>query len=355
MSRMFYGCTKLASTANIPMAHITNASEMYRNSGIKTISLQGATNLRNVQGMFRGCTNLTEVQNANSLFGNNSNLEDVSYLFEGCTNLKSVGTHNVMSLSTSTGVPIWVINRTALNNQLFANCKNVKNMSYMFANCTNLGSNKSSYETQGIPMGIFYGCPMLENISHVFDGCKNINVDMEMGIEMNKVLFSQNPNLKDVSYAFANTRTTFIGENTSSIDYTLFPVQTKIENASYLWYNCEMTDATGIETIPFIYKSKTLKNIEGMFKGQTFARQLPAMDTSSTSEFDWGKLNEICPALENCSQMFYGNTKLTETASGSVLTLINTLSKITTLNNHAQAFTNCTQLTNYNNIPAGWK
>lgn len=355
MSRMFYGCTKLASTANIPMVHITNASEMYRNSGIKTISLQGATNLRNAQGMFRGCTNLTEVQNANSLFGNNSNLEDVSYLFEGCTNLKSVGTHNVMSLSTSTGAPIWVINRTALNNQLFANCKNVKNMSYMFANCTNLGSNKSSYETQGIPMGIFYGCPMLENISHVFDGCKNINVDMEMGIEMNKVLFSQNPNLKDVSYAFANTRTTFIGENTSSIDYTLFPVQTKIENASYLWYNCEMTDATGIETIPFIYKSKTLKNIEGMFKGQTFARQLPAMDTSSTSGFDWGKLNEICPALENCSQMFYGNTKLTETASGSVLTLINTLSKITTLNNHAQAFTNCTQLTNYNNIPAGWK
>lgn len=355
MSRMFYGCTKLESTVDIPMVIVENASEMYRNSGIKTISLLGATNLKNAQGMFRGCTNLIEVSSANSLFGANINLEDVSYLFEGCTNLKNVGIHNVMSLSTSTGVPTWSINRTALNSQLFANCMNIRNMSYMFANCPNLGSDNSSYETQGIPMGIFYGCPMLENISHVFDGCKNISVDMEMGIEMNKVLFSQNPNLKDISYAFANTKTTFIGENTSSSNYTLFPVQTQIEDASYLWYNCEMTDATGIETIPFIYKSKTLKNIEGMFKGQTFARQLPAMDTSSTSGFDWGKLNEICPALENCSQMFYGNTKLTETENGSVLTLINTLSKITTLNNHAQAFTNCTQLTNYNNIPAGWK
>ena len=356
-SNMFSGCSKLQTMLNFNMSGIKNVQGMYQNSGITEILPNVFSNtIENASNLFLNCTSLTKLPaDYTTVFGKNSALTNVSGLFQGCSSLKNVGIHNVFDIDTSSGIPEYIINSKKLGNQLFRYCPNITNMSNLLKGCTLVGSDSNNYD---IPMGLFYYCPKVTNISHIFDGCKNITTGKSLpglSIEVNKVLFAKNTELVDVSYAFANSKTDLITENTNSEEYLLFPVQTKIKTANNLWENCEMTDATGIEAIPFIYKSKVLKNIEGMFKGQTFARQLPAMNASSTSEFDWGRLNEICPALENCSQMFYGNTKLTETASGSVLTLINTLSKITTLNNHTQAFTNCTQLTNYNNIPADWK
>ena len=352
MSRLFYGCAQLDTMVDIDMSNVVNASEMYRNSGVRTILENVLGNkIENASGMFRGCTNLNDFPATYRVFGENENLTDVSYMFEGCKNLFTVGFHNVMGLSPD---GIWVIDQLGIDQQIFARCHNIINMSYLFANCTNLGSS-SNEEEKGIPMAIFWACPKLENISHVFDGCHQIDIDKTLGANINRVLFVKNPELRDVSYAFAHVLTTSITEDTSSIHTTLFPVQTKIEDASYLFYDCICTDGWGNTPLPFIYKSKVLKNVEGMFKDNYSIDNLPTADENSTDPYNWGHLDTICPALENCSKMFDNCISLREQEEGSALTLIKVLSKIPALTNHSEMFHDDVFMGSYKNIPEGWK
>ena len=112
-----------------------------------------------------------------------------------------------------------------------------------------------------------------------------------------------------------------------------------------------MADAQGYELIPFIYTSKVLKNIEGMFMGQTFSRDISSNYDSYNPQYSWDNLQNIIPALENCSNLFSGNTNLT----GNATAMIESLQKITTLTNHEKAFEGCTKLSDYNSIPTDWK
>jgi surface protein len=360
MSGMFETCKEITSIPTIDMTNVTIAQYMFSNcSKLATITPNIiGQKIQSAIGMFNNCIklNLDKIKDFTTIFGHNSNLTNVSGLFKGCTTLTDVGTHNVFDVDDSAGYPELKINATKANNQLFTYCPNITNMSSIFMNCTNLGNNVNNC---GIPMGLFYNCHKLTNISHAFDGCKHITVNKEasisIGVELCNVLFVNNPELVDVSYLFANVTTDFIGENTQNPNL-LFPVQTKIQNASYLWKNCNMTETFGYETIPFIYKSKVLKNIEGMFQGQTYARILPSMGGEyDVPAYDWSKLDTICPALENCSKLFDGNTNLTDGNGGTATKMINSLKKIKTLTNHAEAFKGCTKLSDYNSIPADWK
>lgn len=352
MYRTFRNCSLLTTMPSFNMSNVTNTTEMFSNSGLTNILPNILGNkIETAANMFSSCTSLdiTGISDWTTIFGTNNNLTNVSGLFSYCSNLKNVGIHNVFSLVEDPFLPYYDVDETKLNNQLFKNCPNITNMSNIFRGCTNLGTNSSN---EGLPMGVFYHCPNVTDISYAFANCKNLTIDSNVGVTMNGVLFANNAELVNVSHCFSNAAGSFIGENTYG--FLLFPVQTKIEDASYLWSDYTPSDVQGYESIPFIYTSKVLKNIEGMFRGNTFAKNLGNMIGQGEAQYDWANMNTIVPALENCSQLFYGNTGMTDT-SGNATTLINAFNKITTLTNHSQAFYNCTALSDYNSIPSDWK
>lgn len=350
MSNMFRSCFGLTSMPILNMSSVTDASEMFENCANMTNIAPNVigNKVQNAEGMFQLCQSLDlkNIGDYTTIFGHNNNLTNVSYLFDECSALTKVGVHDVFTLDESGDFPVQVIDETKINNQLFTYCPNITNMSHIFDGCHNLGS-----EDNGIPMGIFYHCPNLQDISYAFSSCWNIQNPFSYGgLSLNEVLFVNNPELVNVSHLFENAHVGFIGENTAN-PTLLFPVQTKIEDASYLWNGCEMADAQGYELIPFIYTSKVLKNIEGMFMGQTFSRDISSNYDSYNPQYSWDNLQNIIPALENCSNLFSGNTNLT----GNATAMIESLQKITTLTNHEKAFEGCTKLSDYNSIPTDWK
>lgn len=353
MSNIFNGCVNLTTMPTFNMQNVTDTSYMFAGSGLTNLTANILGNkLKDASYMFNNCNNLniTGISDYTTIFGHNDVLTNVKGLFAGCDNLKNVGIHNVFYVDETGGFPEYKIDENKINNQLFTYCPNIVDMSSLLTGCSLVGSDVNNKD---IPMGLLYHCPKVTNISHIFDGCKNITINQTfpgLNVLYTEVLFKNNPELVNVSYAFANAKTDFMGENTANPNL-LFPVQTKIEDASYLWYKCEMTAATGYETIPFIYKSKVVKNISNMFKGQTFSRNISNQYDSYNTQYSWDNIQNIMPNLENCSELFDGNTNL----EGNALPMINSLKQISTLTNHTDAFNACSELTDYESIPADWK
>jgi surface protein len=345
MSNLFAYSSTLTEMPTFSMASVEDASYMFEQTGISKIkpNILG-NNIKTAEGMFSLCTNLdlADISDYTTIFGHNNNLTNVSHLFEMCSKVSTVGVHDVFTyVEDPTGMEPggYELDQTKLNNQLFTYCPNITDMSYILED-TGITS---------IPMGLFYHCPKLTTVMHAFGLCQKIATGATM-LYMSQVLFTNNPELKDISFLFYNAKITgFITEN---IGYTgmLFP-GTKIERAVSLWDGCQMTDVEGYETIPFIYNSRVLKDIDSMFANQTMFRELNNMFSGTDYEYSWDNLSTLCPALQNCSYMFSNATQLV----GNGNKLVTELSKITTLTSHEKALRNCTKLSDYNSIPSGWK
>lgn len=345
MSNLFAYSSTLTEMPTFSMASVEDASYMFEQTGISKIkpNILGS-NIKTAEGMFSLCTNLdlADISDYTTIFGHNNNLTNVSHLFEMCSKVSTVGIHDVFTyVEDPTGMEPggYELDQTKLNNQLFTYCPNITDMSYILED-TGITS---------IPMGLFYHCPKLTTVMHAFGLCQKIATGATM-LYMSQVLFTNNPELKDISFLFYNAKITgFITEN---IGYTgmLFP-GTKIERAVSLWDGCQMTDVEGYETIPFIYNSRVLKDIDSMFANQTMFRELSNMFSGTDYEYSWDNLSTLCPALQNCSYMFSNATQLV----GNGNKLVTELSKITTLTSHEKALQNCTKLSDYNSIPVGWK
>lgn len=345
MSNLFAYSSTLTEMPTFSMASVEDASYMFEQTGISKIkpNILGS-NIKTAEGMFSLCTNLdlADISDYTTIFGHNNNLTNVSHLFEMCSKVSTVGVHDVFTyVEDPTGMEPggYELDQTKLNNQLFTYCPNITDMSYILED-TGITS---------IPMGLFYHCPKLTTVMHAFGLCQKIATGATM-LYMSQVLFTNNPELKDISFLFYNAKITgFITEN---IGYTgmLFP-GTKIERAVSLWDGCQMTDVEGYETIPFIYNSRVLKDIDSMFANQTMFRELSNMFSGTDYEYSWDNLSTLCPALQNCSYMFSNATQLV----GNGNKLVTELSKITTLTSHEKALQNCTKLSDYNSIPSGWK
>lgn len=345
MSNLFAYSSTLTEMPTFSMASVEDASYMFEQTGISKIkpNILG-NNIKTAEGMFSLCTNLdlADISDYTTIFGHNNNLTNVSHLFEMCSKVSTVGIHDVFTyVEDPTGMEPggYELDQTKLNNQLFTYCPNITDMSYILED-TGITS---------IPMGLFYHCPKLTTVMHAFGLCQKIATGATM-LYMSQVLFTNNPELKDISFLFYNAKITgFITEN---IGYTgmLFP-GTKIERAVSLWDGCQMTDVEGYETIPFIYNSRVLKDIDSMFANQTMFRELNNMFSGTDYEYSWDNLSTLCPALQNCSYMFSNATQLV----GNGNKLVTELSKITTLTSHEKALRNCTKLSDYNSIPSGWK
>ena len=389
-SYMFSHCENLRENrvGSLTFSNCTNATGMFQYTGFNStptnVSLPKATNMsyifagctnlgtlkggffpstvQDVSNAFQGCTSLVNMpSDIKTVFGSNNNLTNVSYLFDGCTALKQVGEHFIFKYVED---PILgydlQLDSALLDKQLFRNCPNITDMSYMFRNCKNLGNvnitTVAGTQTIGIPTGFFYWCPKVTTISHVFDGCTNILNHLYNGI--NNYLFAKNTELTDVSYAFANSSFGALIDSTDEVSGgQVFGKCTKIQNAKYLFTNATASYNNEYTSPCFIYNSKALTNIEGMYSGFKSAMRIPDMNVDYVpAAMDWSKLNTIVPNLQTCNS-FFANCSLLEgdTDTANVLTVINSLNNISSLTNHAAAFRNCTKLPNYSSIPSGWK
>lgn len=376
-SYMFSDHVPLTTLPTLQFSSCLDASYIF--SDCETLTSMPSTvsfsKVQNVEGMFSGCSGITSIrtgyfpntiQNASHLFqgtgivnvptdatkvfGTNNNLTNVSYMFSDCKKLKTIGTHTIATLNNNTGGTN--INSTALNNQLFRYCPNILDMSHICEGCSALGNNTD------FPQGLFYWCPKVTDISYAFSGCTGItNTQMQA---LNEVLFVNNTELVNISYLFQNAGNTSgviyekWGSKSGSTIYEqpilLFPNSTKIEDASYCFSGFRFSGSA--VTLPFVWKSKVLKNVEGYFKniGRSWIYTLAGAG-DDYMVYSYGRINEYAPALENCSQMFYKCSGLV--AEG--LPTVNAFKKITTLKDHSAFFYGCSSLSDFSSIPADWK
>lgn len=220
MGSMFSNCTSLETLdlSSFNTEKVTNMSEMFVGStNLRTINLPKGfigSNVTDLNGMFRGCASLTELDLSGSnaekvkdmckmFYGcvalSNLNLSgfktgsvtDMRYLFSSCQSLESLdlssfNTENVTSMESMFSQ---CSSLRSLDLSSF-NTSKVIGMNLMFYNCTNLESiDLSSFETENLQKmaHMFYSCTKLEmldlssfatpnmtSMHSAFQNCKNL-------------------------------------------------------------------------------------------------------------------------------------------------------------------------------------
>ena len=96
VSGMFNGCSSLTSVANLSLASLTHATEMFRNctSLISAPSLTNTENTIDVRAMFEGCTALQTLANYNF-----SSVTRMDQYCNGCINLTSIPTMSLPAVT----------------------------------------------------------------------------------------------------------------------------------------------------------------------------------------------------------------------------------------------------------------
>lgn len=220
MNSMFTKCTSLETLdlSSFNTEKVTDMQTMFEGStNLRTINLGKGfigSNVTDLNGMFRGCVSLTEldlsgsnaekVKNMGSMFYgcvalSNLNLSgfktgsltEMRYLFSSCQSLESLdlsgfNTENVTSMASMFSQ---CSSLRSLDLSSF-NTSKVIGMNLMFFNCTNLESiDLSSFETENLQQmpHMFYSCTKLEKLDlssfatpnmtsmlSAFQNCKNL-------------------------------------------------------------------------------------------------------------------------------------------------------------------------------------
>lgn len=220
MNSMFTKCTSLETLdlSSFNTEKVTDMQTMFEGStNLRTINLPKGfigSNVTDLNGMFRGCVSLTEldlsgsnaekVKNMGSMFNgcvalSNLNLSgfktgsltEMRYLFSSCQSLESLdlsgfNTENVTSMAS---MFFQCSSLRSLDLSSF-NTSKVIGMNLMFFNCTNLESiDLSSFETENLQQmpHMFYSCTKLEKLDLssfatpnmtsmlcAFQNCKNL-------------------------------------------------------------------------------------------------------------------------------------------------------------------------------------
>lgn len=220
MNSMFTKCTSLETLdlSSFNTEKVTDMQTMFEGStNLRTINLPKGfigSNVTDLNGMFRGCVSLTEldlsgsnaekVKNMGSMFYgcvalSNLNLSgfktgsltEMRYLFSSCQSLESLdlsgfNTENVTSMASMFSQ---CSSLRSLDLSSF-NTSKVIGMNLMFFNCTNLESiDLSSFETENLQQmpHMFYSCTKLEKLDlssfatpnmtsmlNAFQNCKNL-------------------------------------------------------------------------------------------------------------------------------------------------------------------------------------
>lgn len=220
MGSMFSNCTSLETLdlSSFNTEKVTNMSEMFVGStNLRTINLSKGfigSNVTDLNGMFRGCASLTELDLSGSnaekvkdmckmFYGcvalSNLNLSgfktgpvtDMRYLFFSCQSLESLDLSGFNTENVTSMVSMFSLCSSLRSLDLSSfNTSKVIGMNLMFYKCTNLESiDLSSFETENLQQmaHMFYSCTKLETLDlssfatpnmtsmhHAFQNCKNL-------------------------------------------------------------------------------------------------------------------------------------------------------------------------------------
>lgn len=220
MNSMFTKCTSLETLdlSSFNTEKVTDMQTMFEGfTNLRTINLPKGfigSNVTDLNGMFRGCVSLTEldlsgsnaekVKNMNSMFYgcvalSNLNLSgfktgsltEMRYLFSSCHSLESLDLSGFNTENVTSMVSMFSQCSSLRSLDLSSfNTSKVIGMNLMFYNCTNLESiDLSSFETENLQQmpHMFYSCTKLETLDlssfatpnmtsmlSAFQNCKNL-------------------------------------------------------------------------------------------------------------------------------------------------------------------------------------
>lgn len=220
MGSMFSNCTSLETLdlSSFNTEKVTNMSEIFVGStNLRTINLPKGfigSNVTDLNGMFRGCARLTELDLSGS---NAEKVKDMCKMFYGCVALSNLnlsgfktGSVTDMRYLFSSCQLLESLDLSGFNTEnvtsmvsMFSQCSSLRSldlssfntskvigMNLMFYKCTNLESiDLSSFETENLQQmaHMFYSCTKLETLDlssfatpnmtsmhHAFQNCKNL-------------------------------------------------------------------------------------------------------------------------------------------------------------------------------------
>lgn len=197
MGSMFSNCTSLETLdlSSFNTEKVTNMFEMFVGStNLRTINLPKGfigSNVTDLNGMFRGCARLTELDLSGS---NAEKVKDMGWMFYGCVALSNLnlsgfktGSVTDMRYLFSSCQSLESLDLSGFNTEnvssmvsMFSQCSSLRSldlssfntskvigMNLMFYNCTNLESiDLSSFETENLQQmpHMFYSCTKLETL-----------------------------------------------------------------------------------------------------------------------------------------------------------------------------------------------
>lgn len=338
MEQMFLGNTKLTTMLNIKMPNVKNVSYMYSSTGLTSITgnLLGQK-IDNAKGLFADCTLLIGLpSDYRTIFGSNNALVNVSYLFKGCTKLAVKLDNDPLSYNQDGTI---TVDETKRNNQILRNCPNITNASHIFENCTGVTD---------LPVFVFWYNPKLIDVSYAFSGCSSMAFQApETGAET--ALLHNNIALTNISYLFQGcTNIVSFLSIPGYWGYGAYDTLTKLTNVAGLFKN------SGADSM--LFDIGLPKNSPDIIDISEFYSEC-----KSISNIPFGtEVATNMPKLQNCSKLCYNCININQYGEQSGAkeygnNVIYPIAQLSTLTSYADAFTNCSKLTDYANLPMGWR
>ena len=268
---LFFGANKLRDVRISGLNNILTNRQMFDGcSSLINVELDDLNRTTTTQYMFRDCTNLTNVS-----FFNTADVAHSGYMFQNCTSLVTVPkfnfradinmTHMFDGCSSLETFPGFIIEK-------FNNTYMLKNVEYMFKDCTSL-INVTKFETINVKYmdSMFEGCSSIENVPNFNTG----------NVEYMNSIFSGCSSLI----------------NAPSFDMS------KVKYADYMFYNC--SSLTNVPELDFsnlivsyydlmFYNCSSLTNVDGFVNlGQAF---------TSATKFDLSRSPNL--TRQSCLNIF---------------------------------------------------
>lgn len=258
MGSMFYKCTSLETLdlSSFNTEKVTNMSEMFVGStNLRTINLPKGfigSNVTDLNGMFRGCASLTELDLSGS---NAEKVKDMGWMFYDCVALSNLNLSGFKTGSVTDMRYLFSLCQSLESLDLSGfNTENVSSMVSMFSQCSSLRSlDLSSFNTSKvIDMNLmFYMCTNLESIDLSSFDTENLQQMARMfysctKLEMLDLSSFATPNMTSMLSAFQYCK------NLKTIYVTSAFTTDKVTEGPYAFAGCVNLpnynpDKTGVE------------------------------------------------------------------------------------------------------------
>lgn len=298
-------------------------------------------NLKNISGLFKGCSQL-QFNLYKDMFRDCTSLTHISELFSGCIGLTGDIPEGLFTCYNEEGEEQPTVIEDA--KAVFYNCRHlsgsipsdlfqkfllVKDLSNFFANCFGLYGE--------IPTGLLNYCYSLIYANRMFYRCYKLGKDRVTQDDpyfMDENMFMRCTNLEEANEIFNMSDGS--SKLKGQIPDDLFRYNTKLKTLNHSFYACGGLTG-GLNTALFKHNKK-LVNLGGTFRG---CSGLTSIESDFISGTNHPNVTELTYTFSGCSKMTGNAPRLWETHSGA--------------NSRAKCFEGCTSLSNYSEIPLGWK